>query len=181
MLKQYFTDGLVQIAIVLSILRTDLNNFHRELVNYPEVQEIILGQTAAYTQTNFHINSINSRLGSPEIYRKNIDTDYFFNTPFYRELRSFRPRQNYDQHVPTFLLVSGSSAPVLDHENIPEPNDNSDTEDENNNSVQSEALLTSDDLELEAESLLNTLEERLGSYSLQSSEPMQEVYKSSHL
>lgn len=57
-LKQYFTDGLVQIAIVLSLLRIDLNSYlNTSYVNYPEVQELILGQTAVYTQTNFHRSS----------------------------------------------------------------------------------------------------------------------------
>jgi hypothetical protein len=61
MLKDYFVDGLVQIAIVLSLLRTDLNNYiNINYVNYPEVQEIILGSSAAYTQTNFINNNFNS-------------------------------------------------------------------------------------------------------------------------
>lgn len=180
MLKQYFVDGLVSIAIVLSILRTDLNNFNREFVDYPEVQEIILGQTAAYTQTNFHIHTINSRLGSPEIYRKNIEPDYIFNSALYRDLRSFRPRQNNDLNVPTFLLVSGSVGPVLNSQDVPEHNDNNDTEDENNNNVQNGTTLTSEDLELEAENLLSTLEERIGALqSLQGTEPLQEVQKPS--
>lgn len=179
MLKQYFTDGLVQIAIVLSILRTDLNNFNREYVNYPEVQEIILGQTAAYTQTDFHINSINNRLGSSEIYRKNIDSEYLFSSSIYRELHSFRPQRNRDISIPTFLLVSGTSGPVLHSHSEVEENE---AEDENNNSIDQEQTLSSEELELEAEHLLNTLEETIGAvapnlnlHSLQGSEPTSEV------
>ncbi|XP_060567437.1 endoplasmic reticulum membrane sensor NFE2L1-like isoform X1 [Ruditapes philippinarum] len=162
MLKQYFTDGLVQIAILLSILRTDLNSLNREYVNYPEVQEIILGQTAAYTHTNFHIDTINNRLGSPEIYRKNIDTEHLFSSSIYREIRSFRPRRNEDLNVPTFLLVSGTPGPVIHSQDTSDQNEN---EDENNNNIQSELTLSSEDLELEAENLLNTLEETIGAIS----------------
>lgn len=179
MLKQYFTDGLVQIAILLSILRTDLYSLNREYVNYPEVQEIILGQTAAYTQTNFHIDTINNRLGSPEIYRKNIDTEYLFSSSIYREIRSFRPRRNEDLHIPTFLLVSGTPGPVIHSQDTSEQNEN---EDENNNNIQPEQTLSSEDLELEAENLLNTLEETIGAISpnynfqnIQGTDPTREV------
>lgn len=177
MLKQYFTDGLVQIAIVLSILRTDLNSLNRNYVNYPEVQEIILGQTAAYTRTNFHIDSINSRLRSPEIYRKNIDPEYIFSSAIYRELRSFRPRRNQDLDVSTFLLVADSSGPTFHSQGTAEQNE---PEDENNN-IHSDQ--TSEDLELEAENLLNTLEESINAIApiyqnLQGSDPTSEVYLS---
>jgi nuclear factor erythroid 2-related factor 1/3 len=53
MIKEYFTDGLIGLAILLSLFRTDLVGINN-LINYPEVQDIILGQTAAYLPTNFH-------------------------------------------------------------------------------------------------------------------------------
>ena len=113
MLKQYFTDGLVQLAIVLSLLRTDLNTyFNHNYVNYPEVQEIILGPTAAYTQTNFH-NIYNTYYGSHEIHRKNVDIDAIYTSSVIRDLRSFRHISQVI-NIPTYLLVSGSSNIALE-------------------------------------------------------------------
>ncbi|KAL3837016.1 hypothetical protein ACJMK2_022408 [Sinanodonta woodiana] len=110
MIKQYFFDGLVQIAIVLSLLRIDINNLNNNYVNYPEVQEIILGQTAAITQSNFH-NLINPYDPEPEIYRKNIDTDLSA-SHILRDLRSIRHLSQYlrpETDITTFLIVGGSS------------------------------------------------------------------------
>ncbi|XP_013066639.2 nuclear factor erythroid 2-related factor 2-like isoform X1 [Biomphalaria glabrata] len=58
MIKEYFTDGLIGLAILLSIFRTDLVGINN-LINYPEVQEIILGQTVAYLPASYNhiINS----------------------------------------------------------------------------------------------------------------------------
>jgi len=161
MLKHYLTDGLVQIAIVLSLLRTDLNNYlNVNYVNYPEVQEILQGQTAAYTQTNFHLlQDVN--LGTREIYRKSVDTEQIFRSALFRDLRTFQP--NFDLinqiRIPTYLLVAESSN-FRPHE-ATEPNDN-ENDDENNNSLsyesQSEAI---DTLQEEGEQLLSTLEENL--------------------
>lgn len=178
MFKEYFTDGLIQIAIVLSILRTDLNSLNRDFVNYPEVQEIILGQTAAYTQTNFH-DSINNRLRSSEIYRKDIDPESIFRTSFYRELRSFRPQRSRDLSYSTFLLVSGSNEQAFRATESADQNNN-DNEDENNN-IHSEQVLTSEELDIEAENLLEVLEENIGAIApilqnLQGTEPTREVY-----
>lgn len=92
MLKQYFSDGLVQIAILLSLLRTDLQNLgvpNNELLSYPEVQDILQGQTVAYLPTSFHnqYNTLNSIHGYT--HPKHADNDYYFSSIF-RELRRFR-------------------------------------------------------------------------------------------
>ena len=55
MMKKYFTDGLIQVAIVLSLLRTDLYNYLNTLADYGNSDiEMILGTSFAYTQTHFH-------------------------------------------------------------------------------------------------------------------------------
>ena len=57
MLKHCGIDSLIQMALVLSLLRTDLHNYlNSNLNDYPEVQEVMFGPTAAYTQTQFHHN-----------------------------------------------------------------------------------------------------------------------------
>ena len=112
MLKQYFNDGLLQIAILLSLLRTDLLNFNtpnNELLNYPEVQDILQGQTLAYLPTNFHnhLNTLNNIPGYS--HSKHADSDFHFSSLF-RELQRFR------RGVPTNIeafLVSGDGSPVV--------------------------------------------------------------------
>ncbi|WAR05216.1 NF2L2-like protein [Mya arenaria] len=178
MLKQYFTDGLIQIAIVLSLLRTDLNNYlNVNYVNYPEVQEILQGQTAAYTQTSFHLLQ-DAHLGSPEIYRKDIDANNIFGTSFYRDIRSFRPNphQLNEINIPTFLLVS-ENANFVAHEAEPQ---NDEHDDENNNSLPPESQTqTIDELQEEGVNLLSVLEENINSLTpllqtLQGTDPTRE-------
>ncbi|OWF52699.1 nuclear factor erythroid 2-related factor 1-like isoform X1 [Mizuhopecten yessoensis] len=74
--KEYFADGLLNIAILLSLLRTDLNNVvDRNYRHYPEVQDILHGQTAAISLTNFnnYIDSLHGRI-HPKSPDNNIDT-----------------------------------------------------------------------------------------------------------
>lgn len=178
MLKQYFTDGLVQIAIVLSLLRTDLNSYlNSNYVNYPEIQEIIQGQTVAYTQTNFHLSQ-HTHLGSSELYRKNIELDP---STIYRELRTFHP---YVPHinrisVPTFLLLEGTSSNIFSQDTSTSNED--ETEDVNNNIDNDDSSsLSLEELQAEGQNLLNTLEESLGAIAPlvqihQGSDPTNEV------
>ena len=107
MLKDYFVDGLVQIAIVLSLLRTDLNNYiNINYVNYPEVQEIILGSSAAYTQTNFINNNFNSIYG--RVHPKSVYNDVI-NDNLIEDLRSLTrfsswQRSHSARQIATFLV-----------------------------------------------------------------------------
>ena len=178
MLKQYFTDGLVQIAIVLSLLRTDLNNYlNHNYVNYPEVQEIILGPTAAYTQTNFHHNIYNSYYGSHEIHRKNIDIDTLYASSIFRDLRSVR-HISRDINIPTYLIVGGSTNVVLESSTT---EDNQDDINDNGDDQHTIDNIESEDLEAEGQSLLNTLEHSIEAISplyhnLQGADPTVEVY-----
>lgn len=180
MLKQYFTDGLVQIAIVLSLLRTDLNDYlHHDFVNYPEVQEIILGPNVAYTQTNpFRNNIHNSIYGSHEVHKGIIDIDTVFTSSVFRDLRSLRHISNVRNiHIPTYLIVGGSSGNRAIDSNTDDEDENEDNI--NNNSGNNEQS-TLEDLEAEGQSLLNTLEQSIEAISplyqnFQGSDPTVEV------
>lgn len=76
-LKKYFTEGLIQMAILLSLcgVRVDVG-----LDSYlsPTWQEMILGPTSALTQTQFH--NLRNRLDSQSTHPKNVDLDGFFTT-----------------------------------------------------------------------------------------------------
>lgn len=76
-LKKYFTEGLIQMAILLSLcgVRVDVG-----LDSYlsPSWQEMILGPTSALTQTQFH--NLRNRLDSQSSHPKNLDLDGFFTT-----------------------------------------------------------------------------------------------------
>lgn len=105
LLKQYFTDGLVQIAIVLSLLRIDLNSYlNTNYVNYPEVQELILGQTAVYTQTNFHRNSFENYYSGHE-HLKSVESEASIILQDLRSLSRFAKHQvTRQQRIATFLV-----------------------------------------------------------------------------
>ena len=92
MIKQYLNDGLIQIAILLSLLRTDLIHLgvpNNEILNYPEVQDILQGQTLAYLPTSFHnqYNTLNSIHGYA--HPKHADNDFYFSSIFH-QLERFR-------------------------------------------------------------------------------------------
>ncbi|XP_070174443.1 endoplasmic reticulum membrane sensor NFE2L1-like isoform X2 [Littorina saxatilis] len=120
MRKQYFSDCLLQIALLWSLFRIDSNNFsvpNNELLNYPEVQDILQGQTLALLPTNFHnqYNTLDSIHGYA--HPKHADND-IYHSAIFRELRRFR-------HVPTnieaFLASNDDTVgfPPLQQGNIP--------------------------------------------------------------
>ncbi|KAL6476862.1 hypothetical protein MHYP_G00153610 [Metynnis hypsauchen] len=73
-LKKYFTEGLIQVAILLSLagIRVDVDPY------LPPLSEIIQGQSSALTQTQFH-NLWNS-LDGHSLHPKSLDLDRFFTT-----------------------------------------------------------------------------------------------------
>ena len=75
-LKKYFTEGLIQMAILLSLcgVRVDVG-----LDPYlpPSWHEMILGPTSALTQTQFH-NLRNRLEDGHELHPKSVDLDGFF-------------------------------------------------------------------------------------------------------
>lgn len=116
MIKQCFTDGLISIAIVLSLLRTDLSNYlNSDYITYPEVQEIILGTSTAYGRVNYNNNrDLLSNLGRQHVRLKNIDYGRIFSTSLYRELRqltfaSFLERDYYSTYLVSADHVSSSN------------------------------------------------------------------------
>ena len=116
MTKKTLTDGLVQLAIVLSLLRTDLvDNYLNSYYNrYPEIQEIVLGTSSAYTQTHFHNHNWQSQYGGVS-YHKNID-NYFIGDVF-RELRTLGSGSRFrrlETDVPTWLISNPPTPLVSD-------------------------------------------------------------------
>ncbi|RUS91235.1 hypothetical protein EGW08_001041 [Elysia chlorotica] len=111
MIKEYFTDGLIGLAILLSLFRTDLDlaNIHN-LINYPEVQDIIQGQTAAYLPANFHhLTNIPHAFGNP----KHLDLENeAFSAWFNYHGSNFRFQGRQQNNIEAFL-VSGPEPSVV--------------------------------------------------------------------
>uniref|UniRef100_A0A3Q3VV50 Endoplasmic reticulum membrane sensor NFE2L1 n=1 Tax=Mola mola TaxID=94237 RepID=A0A3Q3VV50_MOLML len=77
-LKKYFTEGLIQMAILLSLsgMRVDVG---LETYLPPSWHEMILGPSSALTQTQFH--NLRNRLEDGNgVHLKNVDLDRFFTT-----------------------------------------------------------------------------------------------------
>ena len=77
-LKKYFTEGLIQFTILLSLIgvRVDVDSYLSNQL--PPLREIILGPTSAYTQTQFH--NLRNTLDGYGIHPKSVDLDQFFTT-----------------------------------------------------------------------------------------------------
>ncbi|KAM7372575.1 hypothetical protein PAMP_009733 [Pampus punctatissimus] len=77
-LKKYFTKGLIQMAILLSLcgVRVDVG---LEPYLPPSLHEMILGPTSALTQTEFH-NLRNHLEDGHRLHPKSVDLDGFFTT-----------------------------------------------------------------------------------------------------
>ncbi|KAG9346252.1 hypothetical protein JZ751_008077, partial [Albula glossodonta] len=75
-LKKYFTEGLIQFTILLSLIgvRVDVDTYLNSQL--PPLREIILGPSSAYTQTQFH--NLRNTLDGYGIHPKSVDLDYFF-------------------------------------------------------------------------------------------------------
>ncbi|XP_054898630.1 endoplasmic reticulum membrane sensor NFE2L1b isoform X3 [Poeciliopsis prolifica] len=77
-LKKYFTEGLIQFTILLSLIgvRVDVDTYLSNQL--PPLREIILGPSSAYTQTQFH--NLRNTLDGYGIHPKSVDLDQFFTT-----------------------------------------------------------------------------------------------------
>ncbi|XP_013913473.1 PREDICTED: nuclear factor erythroid 2-related factor 1-like isoform X2 [Thamnophis sirtalis] len=75
-LKKYFTEGLIQFTIFLSLIgvRVDVDTYLNS--HLPPLREIFLGQSSAYTQTQFH--NLRNTLDGYVIHPKSVDLDYYF-------------------------------------------------------------------------------------------------------
>ena len=156
MIKQCFTDGLISIAIVLSLLRTDLSNYlNSDYITYPEVQEIILGTSTAYGRVNYNNNrDLLSNLGRQHVRLKNIDYGRIFSTSLYRELRqltfaSFLERDYYSTYLVSADHVSssnpGSSSSHADHTNEDDDGGDLFQQDDTNEDILATALTEAED------------------------------------
>ncbi|KAF3853932.1 hypothetical protein F7725_014620 [Dissostichus mawsoni] len=72
-LKKYFTEGLIQFTILLSLIGVRLSK-----QSAAPLREIILGPSSAYTQTQFH--NLRNTLDGYGIHPKSVDLDQFFTT-----------------------------------------------------------------------------------------------------
>lgn len=75
-LKKYFTEGLIQMAIILSLCGV-MVDVGLEPYLPASWHERILGPTSALTQTQFH-NLRNRLEDGPGLHPKNVDLDSFF-------------------------------------------------------------------------------------------------------
>ncbi|KAG7280636.1 hypothetical protein CRUP_023255 [Coryphaenoides rupestris] len=75
-LKKYFTEGLIQFTILLSLIgvRVDVDTYLSNQL--PPLREIILGSSSAYTQTQFH--NLRNTLDGYGLHPKSVDLDHFF-------------------------------------------------------------------------------------------------------
>ncbi|XP_069041942.1 endoplasmic reticulum membrane sensor NFE2L1b [Lepisosteus oculatus] len=75
-LKKYFTEGLIQFTILLSLIgvRVDVDSYLSSQL--PPLREIILGPSSAYTQTQFH--NLRNTLDGYGIHPKSVDLDDYF-------------------------------------------------------------------------------------------------------
>ena len=125
MMKKYFTDGLIQIAIVLSLLRTDLNlnNLNSYYNTYPDIQEIILGSSSAYTQTHIHNQNWLNDGTNGYAHPKSID-NYYTNSIFseLHSLSRFRRMGQRDNDISAWLVIGPPSLPIASesaNDNVP--------------------------------------------------------------
>ncbi|XP_069093631.1 endoplasmic reticulum membrane sensor NFE2L1 isoform X2 [Pleurodeles waltl] len=77
-LKKYFTEGLIQFTILLSLIgvRVDVDSYLNPRL--PHLREIILGPSSAYTQTQFH--NLRNTLQGYDVHPKSVDLDSYFTT-----------------------------------------------------------------------------------------------------
>lgn len=99
--KAVVSEGLVQLAVVLSILRTDVRQYLRNYSHYPEIQQVLQGETVGLNLVeNYHQHT-------PRIPSKYIDdVDVVFS-----EINRLRrlPHTNTHQLVDTWLVTDTSS------------------------------------------------------------------------
>ena len=124
-LKKYFTEGLIQFTILLSLIgvRVDVDSYLNNQL--PPLREIILGPTSAYTQTQFH--NLRNTLDGYGIHPKSVDLDHFFATRrLLNQVRSLDHLQVPSTEVSAWLVhrdpetvvsAAGQSSPSITLDN----------------------------------------------------------------
>ncbi|KAJ0003544.1 hypothetical protein NQD34_008642 [Periophthalmus magnuspinnatus] len=130
--KKYFTDGLIQLTILLSLIgvRVDIDSYLNGY--YSPLIEINLGPSSAYTQTPFH--SLRDTLDGYSVHPKCPELDYFFaSRRLLDEVRSLgSPR--FPSPQLNAWLVHQVTAP--DKAECGQPSQNSGTEDSTSTELQ---------------------------------------------
>lgn len=100
-IKRYFTDGLVQVAIMVSLLRIDLDTYRNvDDLYIPEYGDTVLGETSFYAQTQFHNHR--NIIGGYATHPKHIERD---NSAILRELQRLGEYERYRNRVQTDIIA----------------------------------------------------------------------------
>jgi len=119
--KEHFTNGLVQVAIVLSLLRTDLDiylvppdvNLHGYAISPRHLHETIFDSVADYSRNNLH-----GRLSGGLNLKYSTDDDRWWTlSSLFSDLHSLANYQQFDRFntdIHTWLVNDpGSARPIL--------------------------------------------------------------------
>ena len=104
--KKDWRDSLLTLAVLISLFRGDIDEYMRgSFANIPEVNEILLGQSAALTETQFH-NLFNSFEGHriSDVHPKNLDIDWHQRSVFTDLHTLYRENNQNEREVTAFLL-----------------------------------------------------------------------------
>ena len=104
--KKDWRDSLLTLAVLISLFRGDIDEYMRgSFANIPEVHEILLGQSAALTETQFH-NLFNSFEGHriSDVHPKNLDIDWHQRSVFTDLHTLYRENNPNEREVTAFLL-----------------------------------------------------------------------------
>ncbi|XP_072020508.1 endoplasmic reticulum membrane sensor NFE2L1-like [Amphiura filiformis] len=102
--KKDWRDSLLTLAVLLSLFRGDIDDYMRgSFANLPEVHEILLGQSAALTETQFH-NLFNSIEGHSSVHPKNLDIDWHHRSAFADLHTLYRDSSQNSREITAFLL-----------------------------------------------------------------------------
>lgn len=104
--KKDWRDSLLTLAVLLSLFRGDIDEYMRgSLSSLPEVHEILLGPSAALTETQFH-NLFNSIEGHHNVHPKNLDINWERRSESaFTDLHAlYRDDRRSPQEITAFLL-----------------------------------------------------------------------------
>ncbi|XP_072303881.1 nuclear factor erythroid 2-related factor 3 isoform X2 [Eucyclogobius newberryi] len=124
--KKYFTDGLIQLTILLSLIgvRVDIDSYLNGY--YSPLIETNLGPSSAYTQTPFH--SLRDTLDGYSVHPKCPELDYFFaSRRLLDEVRSLGTPRFPTPQLNAWLVHQVSAS--TDKAECGQPSESSETED----------------------------------------------------
>ena len=131
MLKEYFNDGLIQIAIIISLLRMEnvqLGNLHNA-----DIEELLQGPMSAYTQTRFHHQNWNRGVGA-FVHPKHIDNDINELLQDLHALGQYGNNRALNTRIEAYLVSNQEPPNVGSDAHVPN-NHNHNASDNNNNNA----------------------------------------------